>query len=93
MDEEIKDHERIAKHITKTSDSIRKKYRALKAKMEEDFALERHFKPIEPLKQVENTVGEKSDVESGENETFFLGEEEPKPKRKRSNSSSGLTIF
>jgi len=90
MDEEIKDRERIAKQIAKTSDSIRRKYRTLKAgKMEEDIALERHFKPIvEPLKQiVENTVGEKSDVESDEHETFFLGEEEPKPKRKRSNSS------
>jgi len=42
MDEEIKDHERIAKQIAKTSDSIRKNYRALKAdKMEEDIALER----------------------------------------------------
>jgi len=28
-DEEIKDRERIAKQIAKTSDSIRKKYRAL----------------------------------------------------------------
>jgi len=56
--------------------------------MEEDIALERHFKPIiEPLKQiVENTISEKSDMESGENETFFLGEEEPKPKRKRLNT-------
>jgi len=56
---------------------------ALKAgKIEEAIALERHFKLIfEPLKQiVENTVGKKSDVESGENEMFFLGEEEPKPK-------------
>jgi len=86
MEEEIKDRERIAKQIAKTSDSIRKKYRALKAgKMEEAIALEPF---IEPLKQiVENTVGEKSDVESGENETFFLGEEEPKSKRKRSNTS------
>jgi len=91
MDEEIKDRERIAKQIVKTSNSIRKKYRALKAgKMKEDIALERHFKPIvEPLKQiVENTVSEKFDVELGENETFFLGEEEePKPKKRRSNTS------
>ncbi|KYM93995.1 hypothetical protein ALC62_15391 [Cyphomyrmex costatus] len=53
-----KDHEKIAMEIAKTSDSIRKKYRALKTgKMEEEIALERHFKPItEPLKQiVENT--------------------------------------
>jgi len=77
MDEEIKDRERIAK-IAKMSDLIRKKCRALKAgKMEKDISLERYFKLIvEPLKQiVENTVGEKSDVESDENETFFLGEE------------------
>jgi len=89
IDEEIKDRERIAKQIAKTSDSICKKYRALKAgEMEEDIALERHFKPIiELLKQiVENTVGEKFDVKSSENETFFLGEEEPKSKQKRSNS-------
>jgi len=93
MDEEIKDHERIAKQIAITSDSFCKKYCALKArKMEEDIALERHFKPIvEPLKQiVENTVGEKSDVESGENETFFLGEEESKPKQKQTHR---LTIL
>jgi len=89
IDEEIKDRERIAKQIAKTSDSICKKYRALKAgEMKEDIALERHFKPIiELLKQiVENTVGEKFDVKSSENETFFLGEEEPKSKQKRSNS-------
>jgi len=84
MDEEIKDHERIAKQIAKTSNSICKKYRALKA-IKWRKTLERHFKSIvELLKQIiENTVGEKSDVELGENETFFLGEEEPK----RSNLS------
>jgi len=86
MDEEIKDRKKIAKHIAKTSDSIRKKYRALKAGG--DIALERHFKAIvEPLQIVKNTVGEKSDVESGEDETFFFKEDEPKPKRKQSNSS------
>jgi len=42
MDEEIKDREKIAKQIAKTSDSIRKKYRTLKAgKMEEDIAIEK----------------------------------------------------
>jgi len=80
MNEKIKDREKIAKQIAKTSDS----FRALKTgKMEVDIALERHFKLIvEPLKQiVENTV------EPVENETFFLGEEEEsKPKRKRSNT-------
>lgn len=59
------DREKIAREIVKTSESIRKKYRSLKTgQMEEDVALERHFKPIiEPLKQlVENTIN----VESNE---------------------------
>jgi len=74
MDEEIKDCERLAKQITKTSNSIYKKYRALKTgKMEKDIALEKYFRPIvELLKQIiEHTVGEKSDVESRENEMFL----------------------
>ena len=42
----LKDRERIAKEIAKTSDLIRKMYRALKTgKIEEDIALEQHFKP------------------------------------------------
>ncbi|KYM93730.1 hypothetical protein ALC62_15668 [Cyphomyrmex costatus] len=84
-----KDHEKIAMEIAKTSDSIRKKYRALKTgKMEEEIALERHFKPItEPLKQiVENTVESSKDPINIE--TFFSEkDEEPKPKRKRLNDS------
>ncbi|KYM95892.1 hypothetical protein ALC62_13455 [Cyphomyrmex costatus] len=84
-----KDHEKIAMEIAKTSDSIRKKYRALKTgKMEEEIALERHFKPItEPLKQiVENTVESSKDPINIE--TFFSEkDEEPKPKRKRPNAS------
>jgi len=53
------DRQRIAKEIAKTSDSICKMYHALKTDKMEDFALERHFKPIiDPLKQIdENTVG------------------------------------
>jgi len=72
--EEIKDRKKIAKQFVKTSDSIHKKYLALKiSKIKEDIALERHFKSIvEPLKQtVKNTVGEKSDVESGEWNVLF----------------------
>ncbi|KYM95900.1 hypothetical protein ALC62_13452 [Cyphomyrmex costatus] len=51
---ELKDRERIAK----TSDSIRKEYRALKTgKIDEDIALEKHFKPVvEPLKQMSKTL-------------------------------------
>ncbi|KYN29554.1 hypothetical protein ALC57_00996 [Trachymyrmex cornetzi] len=80
-----KDREKVAKEIAKTSDSIRKKYRALKTgKMDEDIVLERHFKPIiDPLKQiVENTTDSfKNPIMT---ETIFSGEdEEPKAKRKR----------
>ncbi|KYN28194.1 hypothetical protein ALC57_02394 [Trachymyrmex cornetzi] len=80
-----KDREKVAKDIAKTSDSIRKKYRALKTgKIDEDIALERHFKPIvDPLKQiVENTADSSKDPIM--TETIFSGEdEEPKLKRKR----------
>ncbi|KYM96919.1 hypothetical protein ALC62_12414, partial [Cyphomyrmex costatus] len=80
-------HEK-AMEIAKTSDSIRKKYRALKTgKMEEEIPLERHFKPIiEPLKQiVENTIGSSKDPINIE--TFFSDKDyEPKPKRKRPNA-------
>ena len=58
----LKDRERVAKQIAKTSDSIRKKYRTLKTgKIEKDVELKRHLQPIvEPLKQiVENTAGKK----------------------------------
>ncbi|KYQ50668.1 hypothetical protein ALC60_10240 [Trachymyrmex zeteki] len=91
MDSTI-DRERIAKKIAETSDSIRKKYRALKTgKMEEDIELERHFKPIiEPLKQiVENTA--ESSKDPIKNETFF-SDEEPKPKRKRPSASHDNSI-
>jgi len=54
MDEEIKDCKMLAKQIAKTSDSIYKKYRALKTgKTEKDIALEKYFRPIvEPSKQI-----------------------------------------
>ncbi|XP_077258541.1 uncharacterized protein LOC143895361 [Temnothorax americanus] len=93
--EEIRERERIANQIAKTSDLIRKKYHALKtSKMEEDIALERHFKPIiEPLRQIaENTVGKESDVSKIENETTWE-DEEPKVKRKRLNASFNDSVM
>ncbi|XP_077258537.1 uncharacterized protein LOC143895357 [Temnothorax americanus] len=94
--EEIRERERIANQIAKTSNSIRKKYHALKTgKMEEDIALERHFKPIiEPLRQiVENTVADKeSDVSKIENETAWE-DEEPKLKRQRPNASFNDSVM
>ncbi|KAL6268114.1 hypothetical protein P5V15_001205 [Pogonomyrmex californicus] len=65
----IKDREKIAKQIAKTSDLIRKKYRALKiGKIAEDIALERHFKPIvEPLKQIVENIEESQPIKKEAN--------------------------
>jgi len=54
--------ERVAKQIAKTSDSIHKKYCALKiSKIEEDIVLERHFQPIvESLKQMIENIANKN---------------------------------
>jgi len=82
------DREKIAIEITKTSESIRKKYRALKTgKMEVDVALERQFKPItEPLKQhVEKTV--ESDAPKIEPLSLTFGE---KHEEKRKESKQGI---
>ncbi|XP_070529942.1 uncharacterized protein [Cardiocondyla obscurior] len=94
---ELKNREIIAKKIAQTSDSIRKKYHAMKTgKMEEDIALERHFKPIvEPLKQiVENTVGN-NEVESAisKNESYFPEKKDVlTPKQKRLITASPISL-
>ena len=57
---DIREREKIAKEIAKTSESIRKKYRALKTgNVDDDIAVKRHLGPIiEPLKKIaKNTVG------------------------------------
>ncbi|KAL6264305.1 hypothetical protein P5V15_004413 [Pogonomyrmex californicus] len=77
-----KDREKIAKQIAKTSDSIRKKYRALKiGKIAEDTALEKRFKPIvEPLKQIVEKTEESQSIKK---EAKDLG---IKKKQKREDS-------
>ena len=41
---DVREREKIAREIEKTSESIRKKHRALKTgRIEEDMALDRHF--------------------------------------------------
>ena len=51
---DVRECEKSAREIEKTSESIRKKHRALKTgRIEEDMALDRHFKPIiKPLRQI-----------------------------------------
>ena len=50
----IREREKIARKIAKTSESIRKKHRALKTgKIDDDIAVKTHFKPIiEPLQKI-----------------------------------------
>jgi hypothetical protein len=59
----IKEREKLAKEIARTSKSIRKKYWALKTgRMEKKIDLEKHFKPIvEPLKQIAENIGSDDD--------------------------------
>ena len=51
---DIREREKIAREIEKTSESIRKKYRALKTgKIEDDITVKRHLGPIiEPLQKI-----------------------------------------
>jgi len=44
---DVRERKKIMRKIEKRSESIRKKHRALKTgRIEEDIALDRHFKPI-----------------------------------------------
>ena len=44
---DVREREKIVRAIEKTSESIRKKHRALKTgRIEEDISLDRHFKPL-----------------------------------------------
>ncbi|EGI69381.1 hypothetical protein G5I_01885 [Acromyrmex echinatior] len=55
---DVREREKIAREIKKTSESIRKKHRALKTGKIEDMALDRHFKPIiKSLRQIVNSPG------------------------------------
>ena len=53
---DVREREKIAREIEKTSESICKKYRALRiGRIEKDMALNRHFKPI--IKLIINLCG------------------------------------
>ncbi|KYQ48101.1 hypothetical protein ALC60_12863 [Trachymyrmex zeteki] len=56
---DVCEREKIVREIQKTSESIRKKHRALKTgKIEESMELGRHFKPIiKPLRQIVDSPG------------------------------------
>ncbi|KYN14541.1 hypothetical protein ALC57_13238 [Trachymyrmex cornetzi] len=59
---DVREREKIVREIEKTSESIRKKHRALKTgRIEEGIALDRHFKPlIEPLRLFADNPGERA---------------------------------
>jgi len=95
--ENIREREKIAREIVKTSESIRKKHRALKTgKIEEDIALKKHFRPlIGPLQKIvdnSSSFAVKKEPESdtdSEIEALSIKKREedvtPKKKRKRSD--------
>ncbi|XP_070154031.1 uncharacterized protein [Polyergus mexicanus] len=98
--EDIREREKIARAIVKTSESIRKKYRALKTgKIDEDIVLDRRFRRlIEPLRKiVDNSSSIAVKNEPGSNtdariETLSIPKREKHDatpqKRKRSNVRS-----
>ncbi|KYN11003.1 hypothetical protein ALC57_16855, partial [Trachymyrmex cornetzi] len=72
--------EKIVREIEKTSESIRKKHRALKTgRIEEGIALDRHFKPfIEPLRLFADNPGDRATKSESRDE-----DEASTPKRER----------
>ena len=91
---ETREREKIAKEIEKTSESIRKKHRALKTgRIEENIAAKRHFEPlIEPLQKIVDNSGvrvikEEPRVDDVGIETSFIQKDVIKNKRKRKDSS------
>jgi len=55
---DIREREKVVRETKKTTQSIRKKYRALTGKIEEDIAIKSHFKSIiEPLQKIVDNSG------------------------------------
>jgi len=95
----IREREKIAREIEKTSESIRKKHRALKTgKIEDDIAVKTRFKPIiEPLQKIVDSssmraIKDEPELPDDDVKTSLSvqkrDEEDAKwSKRKRSNTS------
>ncbi|KMQ83363.1 hypothetical protein RF55_20240, partial [Lasius niger] len=97
----IREREKIAKEIAKTSESIRKKHRALRTgKIDDDIAVKTHFRPIiEPLQKiVDNSIAVKNEPNTDVNiKTLPIKryaeeeeEEETPKKRKRLHAKREL---
>ena len=96
---DIREREKIAREIEKTSESIRKKHRALKTgRIEEDIVTKRHFEPlIEPLQKIvdnSSTHAIKEEPRDDDVETSFVQKDTTKSKikRKRKNTSMDHTL-
>jgi len=93
----IHEREKIAREIEKTSESIRKKHRALKTgKIEDDIAVKTRFKPIiEPLQKIVDSSSMRAikDEPRDDDDVKTLSvqkrevEDAKRSKRKRSNTS------
>ncbi|KYQ46571.1 hypothetical protein ALC60_14430 [Trachymyrmex zeteki] len=85
---DVREREKIARGIEKTSESIRKKHRALKTdRIEEGIALDRHFKPlIEPLRLFVDNLGERATKRESRDEDAASA---PKRERKEEEQEEG----
>ena len=98
---DTREREKIAREIEKTSESIRKKHRALKTgKIEEEIATKRHFEPlIEPLQKIVDNSGVREIKDEPHDndmdvETSFTQKDsiQSKIKRKRKNTLTDLGL-
>ncbi|KYN12957.1 hypothetical protein ALC57_14869 [Trachymyrmex cornetzi] len=88
---DVREFEKIVREIEKTSESIRKKHRALKTgRIEEGINLDRHFKPlIEPLRLFADNPGERATKrESRDEDTASAPKRERKEEQKEGEASS-----
>ncbi|XP_036144224.1 uncharacterized protein LOC118646060 [Monomorium pharaonis] len=96
---DMREREKIAREIEKTSESIRKKHRALKTgRIEEDIVTKRHFEPlIEPLQKIIDNSGVRAIKEEPIGNVSFTRKrekeegEEYASKKKRSNVSFDIS--
>ncbi|KYQ56631.1 hypothetical protein ALC60_04436 [Trachymyrmex zeteki] len=84
---DVREREKIAREIEKTSESIRKKHRALKTgRIEECIALDRHFKPlIESLRLFVDNSGVRATKRESRGDDYAASA----PKRQRKEEEKG----
>ena len=93
---DVREREKIARAIEKTSESIRKKHRALKTgRIDEGIALNRHFKPlIEPLRLFADSPGVRATKrKSRDEDTASAHKHEKKEEEKQEKREEASETF